>query len=133
MTFLDENIIFHGTNAFAGNNLKNFYLNAQMRLSIKNAKENISSYDTEDCTLYVPIGRTGSFDIDEPWCKFKKIVEYDFDKLTGIDKVTTDSDNQGDAHEVARYSINGQRLNASTQGINIVKYSDGTTKKVMVP
>ena len=87
---------------------------------------------TQEGTLYVPIGSTNKYRQTE-WKEFKNIVEYDFDKLTGIDKVTTDSDNQGENSEVARYSINGQRLNAPTQGLNIVKYSDGTTKKVMVP
>lgn len=83
-------------------------------------------------TLYVPIGSAEAYRKAGGW-NFSRIVEYDFNKLTGIDKVTTDSDNQGEAHEIARYSINGQRLNAPTQGLNIVKYSDGTTKKVMVP
>ena len=87
---------------------------------------------TQEGTLYVPIGSTNKYRQTE-WKEFKNIVEYDFDKLTGIDKVTTDSDNQGENSEVARYSIDGQRLNAPTQGLNIVKYSDGTTKKVMVP
>ena len=89
--------------------------------------------DKEYCTLYVPIGSAELYGTAEYWKDFKNIVEYDYDNSTGIDKVTTDSDNQGEAHEAARYSINGQRLTAPTQGINIVKYSDGTTKKVMVP
>ena len=89
--------------------------------------------DKENCTLYVPIGSAELYRTAEYWKDFKNIVEYDYGNSTGIDKVTTDSSNQGDAHEVARYSINGQRLNAPTQGLNIVKYSDGTTKKVMVP
>ena len=85
-----------------------------------------------DGTLYVPIGSAETYRKDSGW-NFSHIVEYDFSKPTGIDKVTADSDNQGEAHEIARYSIDGQRLNAPTQGLNIVKYSDGTTKKVMVP
>mgnify|MGYP004577842701 CR=1 FL=1 len=83
--------------------------------------------------LYVPRGAARAYKKAEYWNEFIHFIEYDFDKLTGIDKVTTDSDNQGENYEVARYSINGLRLNAPTQGINIVKYSDGTTKKVMVP
>lgn len=38
----------------------------------------------------------------------------------------------GDVHEVARYTIDGVRLNAPAKGINIIRYSDGTTKKVIV-
>lgn len=36
------------------------------------------------------------------------------------------------AVEVARYAINGTRLTAPTKGVNIVKMSDGTVKKVFV-
>lgn len=37
-----------------------------------------------------------------------------------------------DAVEVARYSIDGRLLQAPTPGINIVRYSDGSSKKVLV-
>ena len=33
---------------------------------------------------------------------------------------------------MARYNVNGVRLDKAQKGLNIVKYSDGTTKKVMV-
>lgn len=48
---------------------------------------------------------------------------------TGIEAIAND----GNLINVTWYSINGQRMDASTQGINIVKYSDGTTKKVVIP
>ena len=35
----------------------------------------------------------------------------------------------GNAHEVARYTLDGRRADASTQGVVIVKMSDGTAKK----
>ncbi len=56
---------------------------------------------------------------------FENIVEFE---ATGIDKTTTSTD----VEEVARYSVNGQRLSAPTKGLNIVKYSDGSVKKVAV-
>ena len=37
-----------------------------------------------------------------------------------------------DVVEVARYAINGTRLAAPVKGVNIVKMSDGTVKKVIV-
>ena len=37
-----------------------------------------------------------------------------------------------DSKEVARYSIDGKLLSAPVKGINIVKYADGTTRKVIV-
>lgn len=57
------------------------------------------------------------------WGDFGKIVEYD---ATGIEKTSTSSD----VKEVSRYSVNGQRLSAPAKGVNILKYSDGSVKKV---
>ena len=37
----------------------------------------------------------------------------------------------GDAHEVARYSIDGKRVDASHHGVTIIRMSDGTAKKVI--
>ena len=56
---------------------------------------------------------------------FENIVEFD---ATGIDKTKTSTD----VEEVSRYSVNGQRLVGPTKGLNIVKYSDGSLKKVAV-
>ena len=36
------------------------------------------------------------------------------------------------AGEVARYTLDGQQINAPQKGVNIVKMSDGTTHKVIV-
>lgn len=46
-----------------------------------------------------------------------------------IESVATDS---GNVTEVARYNTDGMLLAAPQKGINIVKYSDGTSKKVVV-
>ena len=43
-------------------------------------------------------------------------------------KTLTSSEAKG----LSRYSVNGQRLSAPTKGLNIVKYSDGSVKKVAV-
>ena len=48
---------------------------------------------------------------------------------TSIDGIDT---TEGDVQEVARYTIDGVRLSAPAKGINIIRYSDGTTKKVIV-
>ncbi len=51
------------------------------------------------------------------------------DLATGITDLT---EKAGDKTEVARYTIDGQRIYAPQRGVNIVKLSDGTTQKVMV-
>ena len=47
---------------------------------------------------------------------------------TGI----TDTQTSADVREIARFTIDGKRINQPQRGINIVKYSDGTVKKVVV-
>ena len=80
--------------------------------------------DAKNCTVYVPKGTYDAYKSSE-FGYFENIVEFD---ATGIDKVTTSTN----AKEVSRYSANGQRLSAPAKGLNIVKYSDGSVKKVVV-
>ena len=49
-------------------------------------------------------------------------------QATGI----TGTQTSADVREVARFTIDGKRINQPQRGINIVKYSDGTVKKVVV-
>ena len=80
--------------------------------------------DAKNCTVYVPKGTYDAYKSSE-FGYFEKIVEFD---AAGIDKVATSAN----AKEVSRYSANGQRLSAPAKGLNIVKYSDGSVKKVVV-
>ena len=85
----------------------------------------LKDVDKKKCILYVPQGSYQDYFLADFWGDFKNIVEFD---PTGIDKVA----NSNCAKEVSRYSVNGQRLSAPTKGLNIVKYSDGSVKKVAV-
>ena len=80
--------------------------------------------DAKNCTVYVPIGTYDDYRSSE-FGYFENIKEFD---ATGINKVTASTD----AKELSRYSANGQRLSAPAKGLNIVKYSDGSVKKVVV-
>ena len=80
--------------------------------------------DAKKCTVYVPKGTYYDYWLSE-FGYFENIVEFD---PTGINNVITSND----AKELSRYSVNGQRLSAPTKGLNIVKYSDGSVKKVVV-
>ena len=81
--------------------------------------------DAKKCTVYVPKGTYDDYWLSDFRNYFENIVEFD---ATGIDKTTTSTD----VEEVSRYSVNGQRLVGPTKGLNIVKYSDGSVKKVAV-
>ena len=80
--------------------------------------------DAKKCTVYVPKGTYDDYWLSE-FGYFENIVEFD---PTGINNVITSNDTK----ELSRYSLNGQRLSAPTKGLNIVKYSDGSVKKVVV-
>ena len=80
--------------------------------------------DAKKCTVYVPKGTYDDYWLSE-FGYFENIVEFN---PTGINNVITSND----AKELSRYSVNGQRLSAPTKGLNIVKYSDGSVKKVVV-
>ena len=80
--------------------------------------------DAKKCTVYVPKGTYDDYWLSE-FGYFENIVEFD---PTDINNVITSND----AKELSRYSLNGQRLSAPSKGLNIVKYSDGSVKKVAV-
>ena len=51
------------------------------------------------------------------------------DATTGIDNIEAEG---VESDEVARYTIDGRRINGEEKGINLIKYSDGKVKKVIV-
>ena len=77
-----------------------------------------------NCKLYVPKGCANKYRNAEVWRDFD-IEEME---VTGFASVTNDST----ITEVSRYDANGQQLSVPTKGLNIVHYSDGTVKKIMV-
>ena len=78
----------------------------------------ISSY----ARLKVPENSISAYKSANVWKDFYSIV-------TGITDVVADEDN---ATEVARYDANGRLLSKPAHGINIIKMSDGTTRKEWV-
>ena len=81
-------------------------------------------YESREWTLYVPKGMKNAYQ-NSKWRYCKEIIEME---TSGIDSVILNPD----AKEVSRYSVNGQRLAVPVKGLNIVKYSDGTARKVVV-
>ena len=81
-------------------------------------------YESREWTLYVPKGMKNAYQNSE-WRYCKEIIEME---TSGIDSVIL----HPDAKEVSRFSADGQRLAVPVKGLNIVKYSDGTARKVVV-
>ena len=122
---LPNGIHSSGEGVFLGcSGLTSIYVYAEKvpKIGSSNVFEGI---DAKKCTLYVPMGTSSDYWLSDFGDYFENIVEFD---ATGIDKTTISTD----IEEVARYSVNGQRLSAPTKGLNIVKYSDGSVKKVTV-
>ena len=120
---LPSSVTSIGSSAFRGcSGLTSVYVSWKSPLSI-NASV-FENANTKKCILYVPKGTYDDYWLSN-WGVFDNIEECD---VTGIDNVTTSSD----VKEISRYSVNGQRLKVPTKGLNIVKYSDGSVKKVVV-
>lgn len=66
--------------------------------------------------------------MNDLWVDNTNMVAVGESDLTGISNVI----NWNDVKEVGRYTIDGQKLNAPTKGINLVKLSNGQTIKVIV-
>lgn len=120
---IPANIIEIDNYAFAGcSGLTSIYVRTEKTPKMGNNV--FDGCNAKQCTLYVPKGTYDDYWLSE-FGYFENIEEFD---ATGIDKVTISTDSK----ELSRYSVNGQRLSAPTKGLNIVKYSDGSVKKVAV-
>lgn len=96
------------------------------------SKANIVTATVKDGKLVVKGLKEGSTVVTLNFCSngisTKTTVRFFVTKATGI----TDTQTSADVREVARFTIDGKRINQPQRGINIVKYSDGTVKKVVV-
>ena len=120
---LPSSVTSIGSSAFYGcSGLTSIYVSWESPLSID--AYTFKDANTEKCILYVPNGTYDDYWISN-WGIFENIVEYD---ATGINHIMT----SGDAKEISRYAADGQRLEVPAKGLNIVKYSDGCVKKVVV-
>ena len=79
--------------------------------------------DKEKCTLYVPKGTAVEYSKVDVWSSFTNVVEYD---VTSISNTILPAETK----ELSRYSLDGRLLSAPAKGVNIVKFSDGSVKKI---
>lgn len=78
------------------------------------------------CKVYVPQGCLDDYKSAEGWSDFYDIQEFE---TTGVGHAASGVDG---AKAKAWYGLNGQALNAPAKGVNIVRMSDGSTRKVVV-
>ena len=96
------------------------------------SKENIATATVKDGKLVVTGLKEGSTIVTLNFCSngisTTATVNVTVTQATGITGTQTSTD----VREIARFTIDGKRINQPQRGINIVKYSDGTVKKVIV-
>ena len=78
-----------------------------------------------DATLYVPTGTKEAYQSKESWKNFVNIVEFD---ATAVKGISTDKES---VDVIGSYSIDGKQKPLPQKGVNILKMSDGTTRKVV--
>ena len=96
------------------------------------ADNNVATATVKDGKLVVTGVKAGNTTVELNFCSngisTTATVNVKVTQATGI----TDTQTSADVREIARFTIDGKRINQPQRGINIVKYSDGTVKKVIV-
>lgn len=101
--------------------------------SVKSAADNdVANATVKDGKLVVTGVKAGNTTVTLNFCSngisTTATVNVTVTQATGI----TGTQTSADIREIARFTIDGKRINQPQRGINIVKYSDGTVKKVIV-
>ena len=102
--------------------MKDFYCFAKALPSI-NANA-FTSYYISNATLHVPAAAIEVYSSTIPWSGFGSIVADE----TAIGTI---KGNQNEQNEDVLYDLNGRKLSKLQRGINIVRDSDGSAKKVL--
>lgn len=96
------------------------------------ADNNVATATVKDGKLVVTGVKAGNTTVTLNFCSngisTTATVNVTVTQATGI----TGTQTSADVREIARFTIDGKRINQPQRGINIVKYSDGTVKKVIV-
>ncbi len=80
---------------------------------------------TSTCTLYVPEGSKEAYSTADQWQDFMSIVEIDVSPVADILA-------GGNAEAVGYYTTDGKQVPTLQRGVTIVRYSDGTARKVLL-
>ena len=105
-----------------------FYINDDVFLSYNGDNiwdEDYSVYDK--AVLFVPKGCVNTYKETEYWNLFKTILEEGTPIPTGVKAVA-----ENNRTNVETYTLGGQRVDSPVRGMNVIKMSDGTVRKVLV-
>ena len=93
-------------------------------ISINKEAFNVNQTDFTTATLYVPKGSKQQYKEAEGWKLFSNIVEFDPDATTVVGTTIDPKDRNV-------YSVDGRKQHEVSPGLNIIRMSDGTVRKVV--
>ena len=133
---LPASILYLGELAFMDcKKLSTVYARMKNPPYLKNKEFGYNGPNTPDAVVYVPVGCKENYE-RAGWGKyFVQIIEMEeaeqkqeFDKIaTGISTVKADDG----AKPSGWYDLQGRRLTEPRKGVNIIRYNDGTARKVL--
>lgn len=97
----------------------------------------IGNVEKRDATLYVPMGSKPLYEHAEGfgYTNFMQIIELENieeEALTVNVQSPSLDDELDDEKEIGRYTVTGVKIDKAQKGLNIIKYSNGTTRKIIV-
>ena len=84
----------------------------------------------DNATLHVPSSSIDAYKYTAPWCEFGNIVALTDDELDPSNIVLTNYDSS--PYPIKYFNLDGKRIPKPQRGLNIIKMSDGTTKKMFI-
>ena len=78
----------------------------------------------------MPAGSIEDYRATAPWRDFGNIVALTDEDLDPSSIVLTNSD--GSPYPIKYFNLDGKRVPKTQRGLNIIKMSDGTTKKMFI-
>lgn len=103
-------------------NVKELYLTSVVPPTVN---YDFSNFLYVNAKVYVPKGTLEVYKSTDGWKNFWNIQEWD--GTTDIEVTETNSL----SYEVSRYNVLGVKLSKEEKGLNIIRYNDGTVKKVI--
>ncbi len=86
------------------------------------------SFNRMSCKLYVPRGSMDAYASASIWKTFFNVEEIDVTAISDTKSSSADKE----AELVGYYTADGKRIGAQQRGVNILNYSDGSARKVLV-
>ena len=89
------------------------------------------SSSVASATLHVPAASIEAYKVTEPWSEFGSFVALTEDEIVGIKEIEKEQRTK-DNKDCEFYDIQGRKATELRRGLNIIRYFDGTRRKVLL-